>query len=155
MGKVEKDAFSTKDEFFRFEQIAESPYFFNLIALIIAVIFCLFLFRVIWSWTRASNICKRLNCYRHLSGKRKHPRWISEVPISTHDNSIISDCRLVGSHHFLRHVCWLWGEVFQEHIIGKCVCMGRERDTPNFFPKKSSLFGLSLFNPWWLCLPIS
>jgi hypothetical protein len=47
MEKVEKDAFSTKDEFFRFEEIAESTYFCNLIALIIAVIFCLFLFRII------------------------------------------------------------------------------------------------------------
>jgi len=46
MGKMEKDAISAKEEFFRFEQIAESTYVCKLIALIIAVIFCIFLLRI-------------------------------------------------------------------------------------------------------------
>ncbi len=49
MEKEEKDVFMDKEDFFLFEQIAESAYVWNLIALIIAMIFCLFLFRIAWS----------------------------------------------------------------------------------------------------------
>jgi hypothetical protein len=42
-----KDVFSAKEEFFRFEQIAELTDVWNLIALIIAIIFCSILFQII------------------------------------------------------------------------------------------------------------
>jgi len=44
---MEKEIFSAKEEFIPPEQIAEPTYIWNLIALIIAIIFCSFLFRVI------------------------------------------------------------------------------------------------------------
>jgi ABC-type amino acid transport system permease subunit len=47
MVSMEKDVFSNKEEFISSEQIAESSYVLNLIALIIAIIFCFFLFRII------------------------------------------------------------------------------------------------------------
>jgi hypothetical protein len=42
-----KDIVSAKEEFNLSDQIAEPLYFWNLIALIIGIIFCLFLFRII------------------------------------------------------------------------------------------------------------
>ncbi len=47
MEEVERDAFSTQDEFSRFEQIAYPINVLNLIALIIAIIFCIILFRIV------------------------------------------------------------------------------------------------------------
>jgi len=44
---MEKDVLKAEEEFFRFEQIAEPIYLWNLIALIIAAVFCTFLFRII------------------------------------------------------------------------------------------------------------
>jgi hypothetical protein len=44
---MEEDIFSAKEEFNPSDQIAEPPYFWNLIALIVTIIFCLFLFRII------------------------------------------------------------------------------------------------------------
>jgi hypothetical protein len=47
MFPMEKDIFSAKEEFIPFDQIAEPSYIWSLIALIIAIIFCFFLFRII------------------------------------------------------------------------------------------------------------
>jgi len=47
MFSMEQDIFSVKEEFIPSDQIAEPSYFWCLIALIIATIFCLFLFRII------------------------------------------------------------------------------------------------------------
>jgi hypothetical protein len=44
---MEKDIFWDKEEFIPSDQIGESSYVWNLIALIIAIIFLLFLFRII------------------------------------------------------------------------------------------------------------
>ena len=43
---MEKTIYSDKEDFPRFEQIAEPIYALNLIVLIIAIIFCSFLFRM-------------------------------------------------------------------------------------------------------------
>ncbi len=48
-----KDIFSAKEEMsFPFGQIGEATHVWNLILLIIALIVCVFLFRIIWSWIR-------------------------------------------------------------------------------------------------------
>jgi hypothetical protein len=44
---MEKDIFWAKEEFIPYDQIAEPTYIWSLIALVIAIIFCLFLFRAI------------------------------------------------------------------------------------------------------------
>jgi hypothetical protein len=44
---MEKGIFSDKAEFIPSDPIAEASYVLNLIALIITIIFCLFLFRII------------------------------------------------------------------------------------------------------------
>jgi len=44
---MEKYLFSAEKEFIPSDQIAEPTYIWNLIALIIAIIFCFFLFRII------------------------------------------------------------------------------------------------------------
>jgi ABC-type amino acid transport system permease subunit len=47
MFSMEKDIFLNKEEFIPSDRIAGSSYVLNLIALIIAIIFCLFLFQII------------------------------------------------------------------------------------------------------------
>jgi len=68
MEKVEKDVFSTKDGFFDFEQITEPIYGLDLIALIIIIIFCLFLFRSLslikhFNWKSIGVILKKRKRY--------------------------------------------------------------------------------------------
>ncbi len=47
MYSMEKDMFSYKEEFIPSDQIGESSFLWNFLALIIAIIFCFFLFRII------------------------------------------------------------------------------------------------------------
>jgi hypothetical protein len=95
MEKVEKDVFSTKDEFFRFEQIAESSYFWILIALIIAVIFCLFLFRIIWSWNGPpTSIKDSIAIVIFLARENTLDQYQKHIFSPMITLSVISDCRL-------------------------------------------------------------
>ena len=53
---MQKDIFPAKEKFIPSDQITEPVYVLNLIALIIAVMFCFFLFRIIWSWTHLQGL---------------------------------------------------------------------------------------------------
>ena len=58
---MEKYVFSAEKESITSYQIAEPIYVLNLIALIIAIIFCFFLFRIIWSCISPPRSIKDLN----------------------------------------------------------------------------------------------
>ena len=78
---MEKDVFLVKEELIHFEQIAELSYIRNLIVLIMTIIFCFFLFQVVWRWVPPPRSIKD---YRHLWAIKNTPNQYRKQEIDYH-----------------------------------------------------------------------